>query len=78
MKHSQKSPYIAPEPVGYGPPMIQARLKDGKAVNLVNETPIGSVQDYAAVVLVREDGAELELLGKTTPYGKAKTFFDKL
>ena len=60
----------------YGPLLIEATLEDCTTINLVHDKPISADQNYAAVVLVRKNGQEVELLGKT-PYAEAEAFFNE-
>lgn len=50
--------------------MIEATLKDGSTVNLVNDTLIDDKIDYAAVVEVTADGLN-EITGKI-PFDEAE------
>lgn len=52
------------------PLMIEATLKDGSTVNLVNDTLIDDKIDYAAVVEVTADGLN-EITGKI-PFDEAE------
>ena len=76
MTHFTKCPEQLNKLRKYGPLVIEATLEDCTTINLVNETPVDADQDYAAVVLVRKDGKELEVLSKK-PYAEAEAFFNK-
>jgi chitinase len=58
----------------YGPLMLEATLEDGMTINLVNETKVDDDQAYAALVFVRQDGKELEVLSKR-PYAEVEASF---